>query len=44
MKRTGELQDVDWHVVFVRKIIHARDVKGTDTKNCHGAKMLNGVK
>lgn len=34
-----ELQDVDWHVVFVRKILHARDVKETDTKNFHGAKM-----
>jgi hypothetical protein len=38
------LQDVDWLVVFVLKMSHARDVKGTDSRNCPGAKMLNGVK
>ena len=38
------LLDVDWLVVFVLKMSHVRAVKGMDSKNCPGAKMLNGVK
>ena len=33
-----------WHVVCVLRTLPVRDASGMDLWNCHGARMLNGVK